>query len=168
MANPRRFVATTATDVAPVAAIPTTAAHFALYNGELSGGKTYTVTAVGFTTTTSAAAVIKLQQLANVMFISPPISGTAANGPQPTDGQVNNSKAMVASAVTIKTGGTWHPVGTSVDFGAQTATIALGNWTPVRGIYILPPGGLLSLAVLCSAAGSAKCICSVTWEEEVL
>ena len=47
----RRYVAGTATAVAPVAALPTTAAQFALWNGEPTGGKTYTITAgTGFNT----------------------------------------------------------------------------------------------------------------------
>lgn len=168
MANPRRFVAGTVTSVAPVAALPTSAAHFVLQNGD-SGGKTYTITRVGFTCTTSAAAVIKQQLLANVMNVSPMISGTVGSGPRPTDGGIMNSAALAVSAVTIPaSGGVWHPVGTAVDFGAQTATIGTGNWVDVRGLYVLQPGTILALAVLCSAAGGAANQLFVQWEEEVL
>lgn len=167
MATPRLFVAGTATPVAPVAAVPTTAAQFALWNGEPDGGKTYTITAVSFTTAVSAGAAFVGQLLANVAAARRPIiSGTAANGPRSTDGITGGTNAVVASAVTIgATWGVWHPVGMSVNGGAATATISMGAWQNVRGLYLLPPGGVLALAVLCSAAGSATCNCYVQWEE---
>lgn len=163
----RKFVAGTITPVAPVAAVPTTAAHFALWNGELKGGKTYTITSIGFTSIVSAGAAIVMQQLAHVSAaVVPVIAGTAAAGPRSVDGTPGGSNAVVYSAVTVVAGnGIWHPVGMSVNGGAATATIAMGVWTPVKGLYTLPPGGLLSLAVLCSAAGTATCNCYVTWEE---
>ena len=168
MAAPRSFVAGTATAVAPVAAIPTTAAHFALWNGEEVGGKTYTITSVGFTTTTSAGATIILQQLAHCSVARIPlITGTAATAVRATDGIPGGSKAVVASAVTIvNANGLWHPVGSSFNTAALTATIASGGWTYVKGMYRVPPGGVFSLATLCSAAGSAACQSYVTWEEE--
>lgn len=167
MTPPRLFVAGTATAVAPVAALPTTAAHFALWNGESVGGKTYTITSVGFTTIASAAAAFVGQLLVNVSAASRPIiSGTAASGPRSTDGITGGTNAVVASAVTIgATWGVWHPVGLSANSVAATATISLGSWAYVRGMYLLPPGGVIALAVLCSAAGSATCDHFITWEE---
>lgn len=167
---PRLFVAGTSTAIAPVAAIPTTAAQFCLWNGESAGGKTYTITSVGFTPIASAAAAFVAQLLAHCAPAAQNIiSGTAANGPKSTDGIVGGSRAAVASAVTLTAGqlagGIWHPVGPSVNGGAATATIAMGSYQQVRGLYVLPPGGLLSLAVLCSAAGSATCQLYIQWEE---
>ncbi len=161
----RSFVAGTATAIAPVAAIPTTAAQFALWNGEPAGGKTYTITSVAFTPVVSAGAAFVAQLLAHVGG-APTIAGTLAQGPKPLDGLGAGSRASALSAVTIVAGtGLWHPVGPSVNGGAATATISMGNWQNVRGMYKLTPGGLLSLAVLCSAAGSATCQLYVTWEE---
>ncbi len=166
MAAPRTFVAATTTPVAPVAAVPTTAAHFVLWNGENVGGKTYTVTSLAFTTVVSAGAAFVGQLLAHVpaTLVSIP-TGTAANGPKATDGMVGGSRGIALSASTIVASSIWHPVGDSVNGGAATATISMGTWTPVRGLYILRPGMLLALAVLCSAAGSATCNCFVQWEE---
>ncbi len=167
MATPRLFVAGTATPVAPVAAMPTTAAQFALWNGEPIGGKTYNITALSWTSIASAAAAFVGQLLVNVSGASRPIiSGTAATTPRSTDGITGGTNAVVASAVTIgATWGNWHPVGMSVNGGAATATISMGAWQYVRGMYLLPPGGVISLAVLCSAAGSATCDIFVNWEE---
>jgi hypothetical protein len=173
MPTPRLFNAATLTAIAPVAAIPTTAAQFALWNGESAGGKSYTILSVGFTGIASAGAALVTQLLVHCSPAAwPVISGTAANGPKATDGIVGGSKAVVASAVTLTTGqrdsAIWHPVGPSVNGGAATATISMGSYQQVRGIYVLPPGGILSLAVLCSAAGSATNQLYVNWQEEQL
>lgn len=163
---PRSFIAATTTAVAPVAAIPTTAAHFALWNGESAGGKSYTITSVAMTDIASAAAALVLQMLANNLTGPIPVlSGTVAQGPRGLDGILGGSKAQVASAVTIPNSGLWHPVGQSVNAGAATATIGMGTYQKVRGIYTVPPGGLFAMAVLCSAVGSATCSLYVTWEE---
>lgn len=163
---PRTFVARTLTAVAPVAAIPSTAAHFCLWNGEPPGGKTYTITSVGFTLTTTAGATMILQLLAHCgIGPTPAITGTAASIIAPTDGISGGSNASVFSAVTIvATNGVWHPVGMAINSAALTATIGLGTWTNVRGLYYLPPGRLLSLATLGSTAAGASQI-GVTWEE---
>lgn len=166
---PRLFVARTATAVAPVAAIPTTASHFSLWNGESAGGKTYTITSVGFTQTTSTAAAAIQQLLLHVANGAwPVIGGTTAVGPLATDGIVGGSRGVCYGAVTLLAGqlasGTWHPVGPSINTAAMTASIANGMWQNVRGLYQLPPGGLLSMAVLINAAAGANQL-SVTWEE---
>lgn len=170
MPSPRLYVAGTVTPVAPVAAIPTTAAHLALWNGESAGGKTYTVTALAWTSIVSAGAAFVGQLLGHVAPAAQNvIGGTAAKGPFSTDGQANASRAIVYSAVTLSAAqaasGMWHPIGNSTNGGAATATISMGMWQNVSGIYLLPPGGLLSLAVLCSAAGSATCDIFVNWSE---
>lgn len=168
---PRLYGAITTTDVAPVAAIPTTASHFSLQNTEPPGGRTYTITSLGFTCTTSAGAVIIQQLLAHVCpGTQPLITGTAVKGPYALDGNATrDSKAAVASAVTLTAGqavsGAWHPVSPGLITAAMTATIGTGNWVNVTGIYQLAPGSILSLATFCSAAASAKNIISVTWSE---
>src|SRR3990167_442272 len=157
MPRPRTFVARTLTAVAPVAAIPTTAAHFALWNGDPV--KPYTIPSVGFTTTTTAAATIILQLLAHVSIAAVgAITGTAASVVAPTDGIVGGTYASVFSGVpSVAATGVWHPVGPSVNTAALTATIGAGAYQNVRGLYYLPPGRLFSLATLGStAAGAAQ------------
>ncbi len=166
----RRYVAGTVTPIAPVAALPTTAAQFALWNGEPVGGKTYTITAISATTIASAGAVIVMQPLAHISTAQQAApTGTAVTGPRSTDGLTVASNAITLSAVTLPAstlaGGMWHPCGPAINGTANTATIALGTWNNVRGLYLLPPGAVLSLAMLCSAAGSATCDFFVQWEE---
>lgn len=164
MANPRTFIAGTATDVAPVSSLPTTAAHLAIQN--CSSSKVYTITSVGLTTTTSAAATQVLQAIVhNSAGPQTLIFGTAALGPKPLDGIIGGTTAQCYSAVTIVNSGVWHPVGSAVNSAALTATIAMGTWTYVRGLYYVQPGGVFSVAGFCDAAGSAKCSAFVTWEE---
>lgn len=166
MAKPRTYVARSVTGVTAVNAIPTATSHFSLWNGEVAGGKTYTITAVGFTTTASAAATMIVQLLAHCsVSAGTVIVGTVASGPIATDGIAGGSRAVVASTVTISAAnGVWHPVGMSVNSAALTATIGLGTYQQVRGLYYLPPGGIFSLAVLGStAAGTSQF--SIQWEE---
>ncbi len=165
MAANRTYVVGTITAVAPVAAVPTTAAHFCLFNGEQVGGKSYLITAIGITTTTTAGATMILQMLANMSVGNAVgISGTAAQNPTPTDGLSPTTKAQAKSAVTIIQSGIWHPVGTALNSAALTATIGLGMWQNVRGLYTVPPGQIFSMATLGSTTGGANQL-YVQWEE---
>ena len=175
MPSPLAFVAATATAsaVTPVAAAPTTASHFSLFNGDPI--KSMTVTSLACSTQgTSAAAAENLQLLAHMsvaMLKGIPTGGTAAQGPKPLgSGAAAGSNGVAVSTVTIVQDGIWHPVGWSANSGAGTATIALGTWTNLintfgQPLYVIPPGGMLSLAVLSSTA-AGKCVCSVTWTEQ--
>lgn len=171
MAPLNTFLGMTLTDVAPVTAIPTTAAHLVVWNGEPAGGKTYTLLSLAWTTTTSAAAAFVGQLVANIIAGTQPVpSGTLASGPLQMSGlPAARSKAAVVSAVTLTAGqnasGIWQPVGPTVNSAALTATVGVGAYQNVNGIYQLPPGSMIALAVICGAAGSAKCKIAVTWSE---
>lgn len=166
---PLAFVAATTTAVTPGNAAPTTTAQFCLFNGELPGGKTYYITSVSASTTTSAAATENAQLFLHVSAI--PLANipsiTAAAGPKSMGGGANaGTLAKVGSAAgTIVNDGIWHPVGESRNTGTGTATIALGVWANVTGIYQIPPGGMLSLAFVTSTAAGA-CKSYVTWVEQ--
>ncbi len=160
------FVGASSTGVTPVAAAPTTAAHFLLWNGDPL--KSYYVTSLSCSTTASAAATENLQLFAHLSVAGLaviPTGGTAALGPKPLGGgPAQGSLAQIVTAATIVNDGIWHVVGPSQNAGAATATIALGTWANVNGLYVIRPGGLLSLAVVTStAAGTAKCY--ATWVE---
>ena len=169
MAPAAVFKAYTATAVAPVAVAPTTAAHFCIYNTQPigGGGKSLYIQTLEAVTVASAGAAQIIQLLAH--FSAAPIKGlpsaTVAKGPAWISGGFYPSVAQVGSAVAIVNDSVWHPVSESATIGATTTTIANGTWSNVNGIYVVPPGGLLSLAVLCSAAGTATCSIGVTWFE---
>lgn len=165
------YVAATATAsaVAPVATLPTTAAHFLLFNGEPQdgSGKSYVIHRCGFTTIASAAAAIQMQLIGHLgtVAVAAIPSVTAGIGPKSLSGRVSQSRSTAGSTGTIVNNGLWHPIGPAVLSLAATATIGLGGDFDVNGLYVVPPGGIFSLAVLCSAAGSATCTHYVTWSE---
>lgn len=167
MSAPVVFKAGTKTAVAPVAAPPTTAAQFAMWNSAPVGGKSLYIQTIESTDIASAGAAIILQPFAH-LSVAPVVkfSGTAAQGPQALTGPTVSSVAQVASAVTIVNDGIWHVCGASVNSAAATTTIANGNASNVQGIYVVPPQGLFSLAVVCSAAGTATCNLYVSWIEQ--
>jgi hypothetical protein len=164
---------TTASAVAPVASLPTTAAHFILFNGEsqTSGtGKSYVIHRVGFTSVASSAAAIQAHLIAHnsTAAVAAAPSNTAGLGPKSCSGRANQSSAVVGSTATIVNSGVWHPVGPSVLGLAATASIALGSDYDVNGLYVVPPGGIFSLATFCSAAGIQTCTHYVVWSEVLI
>lgn len=163
------YVAGTATAVAPVAVIPTTASHLTLWNGEsqTSGsGRSYIILSVGYYTVVSAGAALITQMLVNVSTVPTTVpSGTAATSIVGLSGLSTGTSATIKSAVTITNNGVWHPFGPSYNAAAATATVGLGGETYTQGEYILRPGGLFNMAVLCSAAASATCSIFVKWAE---
>lgn len=160
------YVAGTVTPVAPVATMPTTAAHFSLYCPS-SNTASLIVHQISNYTVVSAGAAIVLGMAAHMTTVAvSSITGTAAQTPKGISGQ-GTATGVVFSAVTTVNNGNWHPVGNSV-VCAGTANIALGTAWDAKGLYIVKPGMHLDLAMLCSAAASATCSIFVTWSEVVV
>jgi hypothetical protein len=160
------YVSRATTGTAPVAAYPTTAAHFSLWNGESAGGKSYIIDEVGTVCTTSAGAVIIL----GLAYCNNKVSGAGITSPAGSvaisglSGQANyGGKGNTKEGVTITNDG-WFNVGQPI-VCAGTATIGLGIFADVFGLIIVPPGGLFSLATICSAAGAAVCQPYIKWHE---
>jgi hypothetical protein len=173
MPTPPSFVTGTAiaSAVTTVAAAPTTAAHFALYNGDPV--KSYYITSVSCSYTTSAAAAENVQLFAHIS-VAPLLklpTATAAQGPKSLgSGVVVGTLAQAGSTLTIVNDGVWHPVGWSSNSGAGTATIALGSWVNLintfgQVLYVIPPGGMISFASVASTAAGATAT-FVTWYEQ--
>lgn len=155
------------TAVAPVAALPTTAAHASLWNGyEQGSGKCLVVLSVGTLVTTSAAAAINLGLAAHVTTaLVTSMAGTAASTIAPLTGNDSyGGSAQFKSAVTIVNDGLWHPVAPSI-VCANTATLMLTTEADVAGRYVIKPGQQFSLASLCNAAGLAVCQPWIVWAE---
>lgn len=156
------FVVIAGTAVAPVAAIPTTAAHFTWWNGEQPGGKSLVVDYVGTIITTSPAAVITLSLLChqgtNQTFTQPTISNPAtAKG---LNGSGYRGVGYGGGNGTIVQSSSWHPAPINTPAlisSASTAQIGMVVGGDVRGRYVMPPGTAFSMASFCSAAGSATC-----------
>lgn len=161
------YHAMVSTAVAPVAALPTTAAHASLWNGYPQGsGKVLIPLQVRTITIVSAGAAIVLGVLAHVTTaLVTSMSGTAASTIRPLTGNESyGGSAQFKSAVTIVNDGLWHPC-TEAVVCAGTANIGLTSSADVGGRYVIMPGQQFSLASFCSAAASATCAPFVIWAE---
>ena len=159
------------TTIAPVAAVPTTAAHFALYNNEPLGGKCYVIDTIGALVNVSAAAAIVFGP---ILAINVPASANANPAGSVAiyslSGRANyrgngNTKVGVTLGTAPAAGfGAWMPFGQSI-VCAASANIGLAQECQVLGKVIVPPQGLFGLATFCSAAGSATALPWLTWHE---
>lgn len=160
-----------ATAVAPVAALPTTAAQASLWNGNpLGSGKILIPLNVGTITVVTAAAAINLGLAAHVTtgLVTTVPAGTVASTIKPLTGVDNyGGSASFKSAVTIVNDGIWHPVAPTI-VCANTATLMLTTEADVGGRYVIMPGQQFSLASLCNAAGTATCDPWIIWAEATL
>lgn len=165
----RRFTALGyTTGLAPVQAVPTTAATWALYNADPN--RSYVVDNLDFFLL-SGTAVIG----ASMMYIVSPITATL---PAASTGSVISnrsaggltSKAIFANSYTLPT-----PAGNS-QWGFVSITSQPGGIPgvggcfscDVRGGIIIPPGKCLGLAVFAGAGTTPLYIPSVTWYEAEL
>lgn len=147
------FNGTAPTGIAPVQAIPTTAAQWVLWNGDLV--KSYVMTSVGvilFSGTQGVGGTVL-----GALFNTPSQQGLAsATGlaVQNMSGSAIGSKAVIKSAITL-TGPAvplWSPVAALPD-AADTAGGQAGPISDMKGRLIIPPQMGLAIAVL-SAAGT--------------
>lgn len=156
-----------ATAVAPVAALPTTAAHLVLWNGEAaSSGKVYIIHAVGSITTTTAGAAIYLGLAACITagLVTTKPTGTAATVKPLTGNSAYGGSGALLDTVTIVNDGAWLPVGPG-QVNANTATLMQTVHYEVSGRYIVWPGQQFCLATLCNAAGTAVNKPYIFWSE---
>ena len=154
-----------ATAAAPVATIPTTAAPFQLWNGELDNGYCYVIDAVGAFCAVSAAAAINVNmavQLNTGRYASP----AGAIVPKSLCGKpyYRGKGNVKAGSTTVTDEVIWHNVGNTL-VCALTATLGLSIEAPCYGRYIVPPGGMFNVTVLCNAAGSSTFSPWVIWHE---
>ncbi len=144
------------TGIAPVQALPTTAAQWVIFNNELGGGKAYAFEHVGefLTSGTPGAGGILLA----CIFTLPAQSGLATNyAVQNASNSALASKASIKSGVTISSPSapTWFPIAQS-DSPNVAAFPGSGNLAnrDLQGRLVLPPQTGLGLAVLAPAGTS--------------
>lgn len=156
---------TASATTAPVTAIPTTAAHLALWNGEQDDGLSYVIDFVGTYSTVSAAAAINLGLCAQVNLgkVASPVGVQAIKSLSGRANYRGKGNAKTA-AITITDNTAWHPVGNQLVI-ANTANILASVEYAVYGRYVIPPGGMFALAALANAAGNMTCISWVIWHE---
>lgn len=144
--------------VTPIAAVPTTAAHLSLYNAETgANARSLVIAAVGAVCTTTMAVAGQAVLLARNQI---PGVNANPNGALPiygASGKPINFAINAKASVTIVAEtplSIWIPTGAMAATGAAT-TIGLNIHNELYGRFIVPPGGMFSLATLAqTAAGS--------------
>jgi hypothetical protein len=146
------------TGIANVTALPTTAAQWALFNGEAAGGKTYYLEELGMFLTSGTPGVSGM--LLACIYSAPTIAtgsfragcsiGPAGGVSGPT-GSALNSRAIVAVSQTITNPAApnWFPVATnpSPNVTAFAAQVFLEHRN-IQGRIAIPPQHALGLAVV--------------------
>lgn len=148
-----------------VAALPTTRAELALYNGEPSGGKCYVIDSVWHLAISSMAAAGSVALIAQ---IAPGVAALTDDSAQLITGRngkvVYGGYAKRAVAVTTMVANRWEVLQSSNSGGGATAQIGLASYADVYGGWILKPGDTFGVNVVAgTAAGTA--IMGVTWHE---
>ena len=149
---------------APVVAIPSTTATWAVWNGEPDGGASYLILqASAFLA--SGTAGVGGSLIAAVSLIRHAAQTAYANSIlQSLSGGNKDTKAVLANAVTIAgTQPPWIQIA-AADWAAST-TIGVGLVAPVKGLFLVQPGGLFCLDVLSGVGTTALYGVSVVWAE---
>jgi hypothetical protein len=140
------------TGIAPVAALPTTAAQWLLWNPDPYQSLVLDQLGTILVSGTAAAGLILLAALVQ----SPATAGAQATGMQVTSASNggHTSKVLLKSGVTLTQPLTpnWWPVAKSDSANTAVLSVAAEN-RDLRGRLIVPPGQGLALAVL-SGAGA--------------
>lgn len=165
----RRFAASPgviANAQAPVVDMPTTAAAYALYNGETGPqAKSYVIDAVTlhFASGTAGAGGSLIGGVATL-----PQAAAVANGTgvviASTSGSSKGTKAKYGAAVTLAGAPAWIPLGGN-DL-PTTAGVGAGQpMTVVPGFFIVPAGFCFGMHILAPAGTAAKFSLGVIWHE---
>jgi hypothetical protein len=149
---------------APVAAMPTTRAELALYNGNPNPGMTLVIDAIWYFALTSQAAAAGATLIYQVAIAAALTDDTAQLINSPV-GKTYGGLAKRAVAVTTMIANKWAAVGCSGTSAA--ASIGHGVYAEVDGGIQVRPGATLGLnAVVGTAVGTA--LIGVSWHEAYL
>ncbi len=154
-----------ASGIAPVTAIPTTAATLALFNGEADGGASYVVERVGFWlgsgTPTAGATLLLCVTSAKVATVPTMASNYALQSM--SDGS-RASRAVLATAVTVATGG-WFAAVSNQQLAAATPGQG-GDYYIGEGEIVIPPGYAMGIAIM-SGTGTTPLYAVSTVHSEI-
>ena len=135
----------TTTAAAALTTIPSTVGMFCLWNGEPDGGKCYILdsamaqcSAAG--TTTMTATIFGMNNKARVATPTSVITPNSLSGRRTYRG-----KGVIATGLTVSND-VWMPIGNTVT-GATTGALPHNIDAPIKGIIIVPPGGLFSIHI---------------------
>jgi hypothetical protein len=156
-----------ANGIAPVAAIPTTTATLALYNGEPDTGRTLFIDALSFAlgSGTPAAGAALFAAVSNGKLATAVAAMATGYGVGPTTGLTKHkSAALFGAAITFPAGTVWDLVGASQQLAA--ANVGQGDQPfELRGSIAVPPGYALGLAILSGAGTTPLYMVGARWAE---
>lgn len=151
-----------ASAVTPVVALPTTTAQLSLWNGEPDGGKSYVIDSLICMVAVSAGAAtgVGFAGMLNKGRVTKPTSDlTSIFG---LAGHNYSGKGVIDLAATVVDDG-WHPIGNSVI--GPASQIAMNVEVDVKGKYIIPPGGMFSMAILANTVTTITVKQGLRWHE---
>ena len=155
------------TTVNAVSALPTTGAHFLLYNAEPDTGKSYVISHVGcYAGSLTAATNIGVCVCIGTNPLANPLGAIAIRsvmGRQSYRGR-GNTKA----SVTLTTAEPWYPIGNSL-VSANTAQSIMNVpycWN-IQGRFVVPPRSFFGVASLVNT-GTQPCFPFIVWQEVML
>jgi len=161
MRNSYQVIASSA--VAPVTALPTTAALMSLYNNEQDGGKIYIVDSIFATVVVSAGAATQLG-MAAMLNIGPKTAPTpTALTIRGLAGQGSKSSAIIVAGASSLTDDSWQPVGNSVV--GPASQICMNVDVPVNGLFIVPPKHYFHVSAIANTAATITVRCGFRWHE---
>ncbi len=144
------------TGVAAVTGLPTTTAMMTISNFEPSVGKCYAIDTIGtveeVTDATQNDTAVLFAMNNKVPSTSQADAGITIRS---LSGRVYDGKARITSGATVVNEGWFAHAGTITPPTVFAGTLWRVNEVPVRGLYLVPPGGALSLHVVKSAAAAA-------------
>lgn len=157
----RAFWTGTATAVAAVVAIPTTAVMFALYNGAPDGGRSLVIDWVAAQNAVSTAVATQAQMLGLVGQVRETAPTDAAltikkrngMGGGTVDSVVRTILTATALPGTTGIAANWFPIGQNGVKTGVAGTPGYGMFQQVNGDIIVPPGRYFALHVLASVVG---------------
>ena len=156
-----------ASGFAPATGLPTTTAALVLWNGESAGGKSYVIDSLSVSEIVVDATQSNMTS-AFVMLGKPPVAAPtdAALVIRSLSGRTYGGRArtVVLSATVVNDG--WFPCGTSAPAAAAAAGSAWKqmDW-PLKGLYVVPPGGSFNAHVVKVAATAGQAILTIRWHE---
>lgn len=149
----------------PVAAMPTTRAELALYNGNANPGVTFVIDSIWYFALTSQAAAVCATLIYQINSSAAALTDDTAQLINSPVGKTYGGLAKRAVAVTTMVANKWSVVGCSS--ASPAASIGHGVYAEINGGIQVRPGATLGLnAVVGTAAGTA--IIGVSWHEVYL
>lgn len=153
---------------AALTAVPTTTAGHSLWNGEPDTGKAYVIDSFGTVeivtdaTQQNSLALFAMMSVGKIAAITDAALVKASLSGRPA----SSTRARTAAGVTTLAADVWTPHGPS---SPGAAAFAGGVWRvheyQAKGLYVVPPGGMFSIAAAKTVATASQIRYFIRWHE---